>query len=67
MATCEPCRTMPAVVVEGYEAKGKWVQVGKWRVCRSSLSFLSCFASCSRLMELRCDVLFVGWIARWFC
>ncbi len=40
MATCEACRTTPAVVVEGYEAKGKWVEVGKWRVCELVLFLL---------------------------
>lgn len=36
---CEACKTIPPVVVEGYEEKGSWGTVGGVRTCM--LSFLS--------------------------
>jgi hypothetical protein len=36
--TCEACNTIPPVVAEGYEEKGKWEEIGGLKTCESLFS-----------------------------
>ena len=31
--TCEACKTIPPVVAEGYEPKGKWEEIAGLKTC----------------------------------
>lgn len=49
--TCEACKTIPPIVVDGFVEKGKWVEVGGLKTCKMIYPLISHLGGDCQLTE----------------